>query len=325
MTPQPTTPILTGEGSVMISGLDRFLFKGLVKGFGREAGSKGSGSTIAERDLAGPDLEHGNAFRAGLVELRVVVEDELLKRLRKHGQTVEVMVSVAFDTGIAEGRLDMEVLEEGDGSDIPQVFAAHEEVGTGVTIDFFDQAAVGEAFEDAFAIFVAGSPVATGEGLAENFGAGIGFVDDDRRGGASVGKFANIVRLQGGGTGEGLLDEEDVFEKIFQIGAIGGFLPESGKMVPPGKLFISIEGELVSVGAETGEEGGEDFEALKVVLAVAIDLHLELIEAIGLDGGFERLREGIRNAVLGCNLALGKGVPEAEGVARGNRGEGFRG
>lgn len=106
------------------------------------------------------NAKDGKVLKRG-VEVRVFPQEGGGGFGGPHAGAAEVVVAIAFDVRDAEGSHDGEVLEEGDGADVAEVFAA-EEAAMAV-----EEGEVEQAFGEAFAVFVAGAGVAEGEGEGE--------------------------------------------------------------------------------------------------------------------------------------------------------------
>ena len=74
------------------------------------------------------------------------------------------MVSVALDVLDAEGGHDGDVLEEGDGADVGEVFAREVDGAFPGGSRLSEGGGVGDALDDALAVLVAGAVVAEVEG-----------------------------------------------------------------------------------------------------------------------------------------------------------------
>lgn len=114
----------------------------------------------------------------------VAFEHDGLQRLRKGGQAGEIVMAVSLDALDAEGGLDGKVLQEGDGSDIGEILAAHQQGSSAILLAGENEAAVGNALENALAVLVAGPGVAEFKCAGQAVELGVGLINDDRAGDA---------------------------------------------------------------------------------------------------------------------------------------------
>ena len=197
----------------------------------------------------------------------------------EHGESAEVVVAVAFGVGDAKESDDGEVLVEGDGADVGQVFGCEVKGLRGFGLAFAQECGVGEAFDDAFAVLVAGAGVAEFEGGGQAAEGAFGLVDDEGR----AVRPASQVVLQGDIAVQGLLDEEESVEE-FPYGIVfpAGFV-KCSEGVDVGELFVAVEGELGLLYFAGFKDCGDVAEAVQVGVAVA------WLEALGvrIEGYFD--------------------------------------
>ena len=143
-----------------------------------------------------------------VVEVGVCGKQAVLHVGGKLGQASEVVVAVAFGMGDAEGGEDGEVLRECDRAGVSEVFAAEEvrPAGGGGAAEMFEEAEVGEGFEDALAVLMRGAGVSEGEGRWQAVEVGVRLVNNGR--GQAAEKSPAEGRREGDVPVEGLLDED---------------------------------------------------------------------------------------------------------------------
>lgn len=252
------------------------------------------------------DAEDGAGGGGGGEEVGEGGDEVLAGGGREHGGAAEVVVAVAFDVRDAEGVHDGEVLEEGDGADVGEVFAAEDGTGGG------GGGEVGEPLDETLAVFVASAGVAEGEGAGEGIEGGVGFVDDDGRVVVPCGEALT------GGVGEGvvaverLFDEEETLVEPAGEGGVGvPVVPVIVEDADVGEVFVGVECE-AGVGRE---ESGEAEETMGVGFEVAAEFDFEVGEIEGADVIGERVRE----IVVGRGSGVGgvERVGETDCVADG--------
>src|SRR5437660_5371921 len=92
------------------------------------------------------------------------------------------MMAVALNTAKAQRSTNRQILEQGNRADVDQVFATHDHGRAGlVASPVLQQAIVGDPFEYALAVLMAGSGVAELESLRQAVQVGVRFINNDRR------------------------------------------------------------------------------------------------------------------------------------------------
>ncbi len=252
------------------------------------------------------DAEDGSGGGGGSEEVGESGDEVLAGDGWEHGGAAEVVVAVALDVRDAEGVHDGEVLEEGDGADVGEVFAAEDGTGGG------GGGEVGEPLDETFAVFVASPGVAEGEGSGEGIEGGVGFVDDDGRVVVPCGEAL------AGGVGEGvvaverLFDEEETLVEPAGEGGLGvPVIPVVVEDADVGEVFVGVERE-AGVGRE---DGGEAEETMGVGFEVAAEFDFEVGEVEGADV----IGEGVGEIVVGRGSGVGgvERVGETDRVADG--------
>ena len=252
------------------------------------------------------DAEDGSGGGGGGEEVGECGDEVLAGGGREHGRAAEVVVAVAFDVRDAEGVHDGEVLEEGDGADVGEVFAAEDGTGGG------GGGEIGEPLDETFAVFVASAGVAESEGAGEGIEGGVGFVDDDGRVVVPCGEAL------AGGVGEGvvaverLFDEEETLVEPAGEGGVGvPVVPVVVEDADVGEVFVGVECE-AGVGRE---DGGEAEETMGIGFEVAAEFDFEVGEIEGADVIGERVGE----IVVGRGSGVGgvERVGETDCVADG--------
>ena len=156
-----------------------------------------------------------------------------------------------------------------------------------------EEAGVGDAFDDAFAVFVAGALIAAFEGAGEAGEFGVGFVDDH---GGMVGPFfvgGFCFVGEGDVAVEGLFHEKAFGEEEGEVFFGLKSLPKLLKGLDLLEVFVAVEGIGEMAGGVGGDELGEGAEAGEVVIHIAGEFYFEMGEAVSLDAVFEGLGEAV--------------------------------
>ena len=95
-----------------------------------------------------------------------------------HAEAAQVVVAVALDMGDAEQGHDAEVLQQGHGADVGEVFAAEDGATANDRAALLEQSGVREAFDDAFAVLVAGAAIAEIKRAGKIGEGAVAFIND---------------------------------------------------------------------------------------------------------------------------------------------------
>jgi hypothetical protein len=161
-----------------------------------------------------------------------------------------------------------------------------------------DEAGVGDAPENTFAVLVARSGVTRREGAFEGAKFTFGFVDDDGR------TFGPREQVAGGFIGERhvaverLLDENEAGEKSRDDRVGEKLLPQRAERRDGAVVLVAIEREFAG-GTLAFQQAGEPMQTLAVVLDVAAEFDFEMGKTVGADTVLQRLRQAVVHAV-GC-------------------------
>ena len=144
-----------------------------------------------------------------MVKVAMVGEDGFLDGFGPCGEAFEIVMPVALDVLDAECGHDGEVLQEGDGADVGEIFSREVDGAFPGGFRLGEGGGVGDTFDDALAVLVTGAVVVEVEGVGKGIEGTVGLVDYE---GGSLWPTGEIVG-DGGCEGfvsvGGLLNEEE--------------------------------------------------------------------------------------------------------------------
>ena len=130
-------------------------------------GAEGCGVEAGDVEVAVFDVQGWVAVGVAVVEVAMVGKNGFPDGFGPGGEALEVVVAVALDVLDAEGGHDGEVLQEGDGADVGEVFAREVDGAFPGSSRLGEGGRVCDALDDALAVLVAGAVVAEGEGVGQ--------------------------------------------------------------------------------------------------------------------------------------------------------------
>lgn len=149
------------------------------------------------------------------------------------------------------------------------------------------------AFENAFAVLVACSPVAELERSWHRFDLSIGLVDYDGRGiGPGLQRIADRV-VQSDVPMEGLFYEEKALEEVAYVAFGSQRLPKRLEGRDILELFIPVHRKREVLDFEIREDLGDRLESLDVGIYLSIYLDLKILSAIEPNTFLQGLRESV--------------------------------
>jgi len=144
-----------------------------------------------------------------VVEVAVVGEDGFPDGFGPCGEAFEIVMTVALDVLDAECGHDSEVLQEGDGANICEVFPREMDGAFPESSSLGEGGGVGDAFDDALAVLVTGAVVAEVEGVGKGIEGTVGLVDDEGGSLRPTGEIVGDGGCEGFVAVGGLLNEEE--------------------------------------------------------------------------------------------------------------------
>ena len=143
------------------------------------------------------------------VKVAVVGEDGFLDGFGPCGEAFEIVMPVALDVLDAECGHDGEVLQEGDGANIGEVFPREVDWAFTESSSLGEGGGVGDAFDDALAVLVTGAVVAEVEGIGKGIERTVGLVDYEGGSLRPTGEIVGDGGCEGFVAVGGLLNEEE--------------------------------------------------------------------------------------------------------------------
>ena len=192
------------------------------------------------------------------------------------------MMAVAFHALNPQRGTHGKILQERHGADIAQVLAAHNGCFA-FALALLDEAAVGEPFENAFAILVTGAGVAEAQGGVEAIEGGVRFIYDNwwsiR---PSLKLIVQRIRQRHIAV-KRLLDEQQSFKEWPKCIVILNGGPEGLKIGDALKLLVAIQRKGEIRRGISGDYLGKYFQAAQISVGLAVDFDFEMAKPVGGD------------------------------------------
>ena len=212
-------------------------------------------------------------------------------------------MAVAFDVGDAKQCHDAQILQQGHRADVCEIFTAQNRAAGNAGGAFFEQGGVGEAFDDAFAVFVARAAITEFERKRQIGQGAVALINDHAQTvpNSFVQRFGAMQRL---------LNEEEAAEQRRErgIGAQRGVkITEARQIV---ELFVAIQRGMKALGAVGSENACDLAQTRQIGLRFAADFDLEVAQAVGADVFLQRVGQ----AVVQRAISSGEGIAETDSV-----------
>ena len=182
-----------------------------------------------------------------------------------------------------------------------------------------DEAAVGEALKNAFAILVTGAGVAEAQGGVEAVECGVRFINNNWRAiRPSLKLIVQGVR-QCHIAVERLLDKQQPFKEWPKRIVVLNGGPEGLEIGDAFELLVAIQRKGEIRRSMSGDYLGECFQAGQISVGLAVDFDFEMAQPVGGDAVGKCLWKLISNRLIGGDIRRREGIGQANGVPGNDR------
>src|SRR5262249_24345981 len=168
--------------------------------------------------------------------------------------------------------------------DVCRIFASHQQGPARLrALALRDQAGVGDALEDAFAVLIAGPRIAQFQGARQAIEVAVGFVTDDPLHEGTLPHQCADFRVQSDIAVQRLLNETEMTEELPQRRGRGQLLPKGAEVGKGMELLIAVETEQEIRRGVRLDHRGDALQPVAVADQAAAHLDLELPEAVSMN------------------------------------------